>query len=154
MRSGRRTGSSKSGQSSSVGQRQRAASSSQLRTIYARAIASFASRFHSILEQLRAAAPTAEIIVSGAWNPEVGLQQAEPLYRALDKTIARSAAKSRARVANTYAALTPPGTARARRARLCVLTFFCSRSDLHPTDAGYRAMAGAFMAASGYPRKP
>jgi hypothetical protein len=26
--------------------------------------------------------------------------------------------------------------------------------DPHPTDAGYRAMAGAFMAASRYPGKP
>ena len=33
-------------------------------------IASFASRLSSILQQLRAAAPNAEIIVTGAWNPE------------------------------------------------------------------------------------
>jgi len=45
-----------------------------------RAIASFASRFASILRQLRSAAPTAEIIASGAWNPEVDrLARAEPL---------------------------------------------------------------------------
>jgi hypothetical protein len=39
-------------------------------------------------------------------------------------------------------------------ALLCALTFFCSKGDPHPTDAGYRAMADAFVAASGYPRKP
>jgi lysophospholipase L1-like esterase len=118
------------------------------------AIASFASRFNSILRQLRAGAPAAEIIVTGAWNPEVDrLKQAEPLYRSLDAAIARAAAASRARVANTFAAFNPPGSIATQRARLCALTFFCSKGDPHPTDAGYRAMADAFMAASGYPRK-
>ena len=119
------------------------------------AIATFASRFDSILRQLRAAAPTAEIIVSGAWNPEADrLEQAEPLYRALDAAIARVAAPSRARVANCLAAFNPPGSVESQKARLCALSFFCSKGDPHPTDAGYRAMADAFIAASGYPRKP
>jgi len=120
-----------------------------------RAIASFASRFSSILQRLRVAAPTAEIIVTGAWNPEADrLEQARPLYRSLDAAIARAAATSRVRVANIFAAFNPPGNVRTQRARLCALTFFCSKGDPHPTDAGYRAMANAFMTASGYPRKP
>ena len=49
------------------------------------ATASFASRLGSILQQLRAAAPTAEIIVTGAWNPDPDqLQQLKPLYRSLE----------------------------------------------------------------------
>ena len=120
-----------------------------------RAIATFASRFNSILQRLRVAAPTAEIIVTGAWNPEVDrLEQAQPLYRSLDAAIARAAAASRARVANIFAVFNPPGNVRTQKARLCALTFICSKGDPHPTDAGYRAMADAFMAASGYPRKP
>jgi lysophospholipase L1-like esterase len=119
------------------------------------AIAAFASRFNSIVQQLRSAAPTAEIIVTGAWNPEADrLAQVEPLYRSLDTAIARAAAASRARVANMFAAFNGPGNLRAQKARLCALTFICSKGDPHPTDAGYRAMAGAFMAASGYPSKP
>ena len=119
------------------------------------AIASFATRFNSILQQLRAAAPNAEIIVTGAWNPEADrLAQVEPLYRSLDAAIGRAAKASRARVANMFAALNGPGNVRTQKARLCSLTFFCSKGDPHPTDAGYRAMAGAFMTASGYPRKP
>jgi len=119
------------------------------------AIASFASRFNSILQQLRVAAPTAEIIVTGAWNPEADrVAQAEPLYRSLDAAIAGAAAASRARVANIFAAFNPPGNLRTQRARLCRLTFFCSKGDPHPTDVGYRAMADAFMVASGYLRKP
>jgi lysophospholipase L1-like esterase len=120
-----------------------------------RAIASVASRLNSILQRLRAAAPTAEIIVTGAWNPEADqLKQAEPLYRSLDAAIARAAATSHARVAKTFAVFNPPGSLRTQRARLCALTFFCSKGDPHPTDAGYRAMADAFMAASGYSLKP
>ena len=119
------------------------------------AIAEVASRLSSILRQLRATAPTAEIIVTGAWNPEVDrLEQAQPLYRSLDAAIARTAAASRTRVANMLAAFRPPGTVKAQKARLCALTFFCTKGDPHPTDAGYRAMADAFMAASAYPRKP
>jgi lysophospholipase L1-like esterase len=117
------------------------------------AIASFASRFDAILRQLRAAAPTAEIIVTGAWNPEADrVAQAEPLYRALGAAIRRTAAASRVRVANMFTAFNGAGNARTEKARLCALTFFCSTADPHPTDAGYRAMAGAFMAASGYAR--
>jgi lysophospholipase L1-like esterase len=119
------------------------------------AIASFAARFGSILQRLRAAAPGAEIIVTGAWNPEADrLAQVEPLYRSVDAAIARAAAASRARVANMFAAFNS-GSAAAQKARLCSITFYCSaKGDPHPNDAGYRAMAAAFMAASGYPRKP
>jgi hypothetical protein len=35
-----------------------------------------------------------------------------------------------------------------------VLTYICAMGDPHPNDAGYRAMANAFFAASGYARKP
>jgi len=100
------------------------------------------------------AAPTAEIIVTGAWNPEAdALKQIEPLYRSLDAAIARAASASRARVANMFAAFNGSGNIRAQRGRLCALSFICAKGDPHPTDAGYRAMADAFMAASGYPRK-
>src|SRR4029450_10633661 len=55
------------------------------------AIASFGSRFTTILHRLRAAAPTAQIIVTGAWNPEADrLTKTEALYRSVDKTIARA----------------------------------------------------------------
>jgi hypothetical protein len=89
--------------------------------------------------------------VTGAWNLEADkLKKTEPLYRSLDAAIARTAAASRARVAKMYAVFTPPGNVR----RVCVLTYICAMGDPHPNDAGYRAMANAFFAASGYPRKP
>ena len=115
------------------------------------AIASFASRFDAVLEQLRAAAPSAEIIVTGAWNPEVDqVKKTQPLYKSLDAAIRRTATGSRARVANMFAVFNPPANVR----RVCALSYICAKGDPHPNAAGYRAMAEAFFAASGYARKP
>jgi hypothetical protein len=50
-----------------------------------------------------------------------------------------------------FTALDGRGDPKAQKARLCSLTFFFSKRDPRPTDAGYRAMAGAFLAASRYP---
>jgi lysophospholipase L1-like esterase len=116
-----------------------------------KAIAAFASRLDSILEQLRSAAPKAEIIVTGAWNPEVDqVKKTQPLYRSLDAAIRRTAAGSHARVANMFAVFNPPANVR----RVCALSYICSNGDPHPNGAGYKAMAEAFYAASGYPRRP
>ena len=99
-------------------------------------------------------APSAEIVVSGAWNPEANhIRQTNPLYRSVGAAIDRVAAASRVRVADMFDALDGPGNAKAQQARLCRITFFCSTGgDPHPTHAGYRAMADAFLAASGYGR--
>jgi lysophospholipase L1-like esterase len=118
-------------------------------------IASFGSRLTSIVQRLRAAAPTAEIILTGAWNLDPNrLQQLRPIYRYLDVSIARAASASRARVAKASVVFNPSGNLRVQKARLCALTFICSKGDPHPTDAGYRALGDAFMRASGYTRKP
>jgi hypothetical protein len=49
-----------------------------------------------------------------------------------------------------YSVFNPPGNIR----RVCALSYICSKGDPHPNDTGYRAMADAFLAASGYTRKP
>jgi lysophospholipase L1-like esterase len=116
-------------------------------------LARFGSRLASIVGRLRAAAPNAEIILSGAWNFDVGeLAQTDPLFRSVDAAIARVAAAGKARVAKMYPVFNPAGSRARQKARLCALTFICSKGDPHPTDAGYRAMAAAFLAASGYPQ--
>ena len=92
--------------------------------------------------------------MTGAWNPDPNqLQQLSPVYRSLETSIARAAAGSGARVARMLPVFNPSGSLQVRKAKLCALTFICSKGDPHPTDAGYRAMANAHMAASGYPRK-
>jgi lysophospholipase L1-like esterase len=115
----------------------------------------FASRLTAILRRIRAAAPDAEIIVTGAWNPDPNsLGQLEAVYRSFETSIARAATAADARIARMLPVFNPTGSLQARKARLCAFTFICSKGDPHPTDAGYRAMADAILAASGYPRKP
>ena len=116
-----------------------------------RAVAKMGSRLGSILGQLRAAAPEAEIIATGAWNFEVGrLAKVRFLYRSLDKRISLAAAGSGATVADMRAVFNPHGGPAAVREKVCELTFICALGDPHPKNAGYRAMAEAFLAASGY----
>lgn len=107
----------------------------------------FGTRLSSILSQLRAAAPNAAIVVTGAWNPDPGqLVALKRIYNAFETAIAQAATESDARIARMLPVFNPPGTG---QARLCALTFICSKGDPHPTDLGYRAMADAVMRASG-----
>ncbi len=122
-----------------------------IRSHAAAGLARFTSRLASIVGRLRAAAPKAEILLTGAWNFDVEhLAQSDPLFRSIDATIARVAAAHRARVAELYSAFSPAGNPDRAKARICAFTFICSKGDPHPTDAGYRTMAAAFLTASGY----
>ena len=117
-----------------------------------KAIASFASRLDSILEQLRAAAPTAEIIVTGAWNPEV--DQVKKTAAALQARSTRPSHEPRPLRERGSRTCSRCSIRPANVRRVCALSYICSKGDPHPNDAGYRAMANAFFAASGYSRKP
>jgi lysophospholipase L1-like esterase len=109
----------------------------------------FASRLTAILQRIRAAAPHAEIIVTGAWNPDPNsLRQLALVYRSFEAAIARATTGSQAKIARMLPVLNPAGSLQAQRARLCKFTFICSKGDPHPTDAGYRAIADAVMRAS------
>jgi lysophospholipase L1-like esterase len=122
-----------------------------LRTRAPRALAQFGSRLTSILRRLRAASPKAEIIVTGAWNDDVAeLRQTDPLVHSLDTTMAGVAARAGARFAEIFPTFNPTGSLAREKARICALTFICSEGDGHPTNAGYRAIAVAVLAASGY----
>ena len=113
-------------------------------------LARFNSRLSTIVGKLRAAAPRAEIILTGAWNFDVERRvQVDPLLRSIDAVIGRVAAGKRARVAKMYSVFSAVG---GKKAPVCALTFICTKGDPHPTDAGYRAMAAAFLKASGYAR--
>jgi lysophospholipase L1-like esterase len=115
------------------------------------ALVAFGGRLASILARLRAAAPTAEIIVTGTWNETIAdLPHTNPLYQALDNTIAKAAQSARAHFADTLPVFNPRGTTAEERARICAYTFICSQGDGHPTDTGYRAIADTVLAASSY----
>jgi lysophospholipase L1-like esterase len=115
------------------------------------AVAALESRLGDILRRLRAAAPTAEILVTGAWNFNVdALAMTDPIFQSIDAAIRRATAAANGRFVSLYPVMSPPGNAARARARLCSLSFICARDDPHPTDAGYRAIAAAVWAASGY----
>jgi lysophospholipase L1-like esterase len=113
------------------------------------AIKEFASRLGVILGRLRSAAPNAEIIVTGLWNNS-DFREADLYFRRVNQTMARVTASARGRFADVFAAFNPQGNLARERARICILTYFCSQDDGHPTDAGYRAIAAAVWTASGY----
>jgi lysophospholipase L1-like esterase len=112
-------------------------------------LARLGSRLSTIVGRLRAAAPKAEIILTGAWNFDVEHRAVvDPLFHSIDAVIARAASAHGARVAKMYRVFAATG----KNPKVCALTFICSRDDVHPNDAGYRAMADVFLAASGYAR--
>ena len=125
-----------------------------VRAGYRRATARFASRLGSILHRLRVAAPHADIIVTGFWDEDLyALGQNAPLYRVLNQSTGRTAARANAHFADLIPAFNPAGGVAKEKARICALTFICSEGDGHPTDAGYRAIAVAVLAASGFDRR-
>jgi hypothetical protein len=107
------------------------------------ALAVFSSRFGSILRQVRAAAPNAEIIVTGVYDGNVaGFAVTDPLYRELDSTLAARAAASQAYFADTFPIFNPQGDPAREKARICALTFICSThgaTGIRPTPATGRS---------------
>src|SRR5262245_50583503 len=117
-------------------------------------IAHVASNISHILSALRAAAPNAEIIVTGAWDSFLdALAFADPLFRALNASMAQAAATNRARFADPFPIFNPQGDLTAEVQTICTLTLLCTQNDSHPSDAGYRALAGVVFDASQYIRQ-
>lgn len=115
------------------------------------AIAAYQARLTSILRHLHAAAPDAEIIVVGAYDPNIGaFAFADPLFTQLNQAQRAAAAAVRARFANPFPVFNPQGDPAAETTAICTLTLLCSQGDGHPSDTGYRALAGIVWAASGY----
>jgi lysophospholipase L1-like esterase len=119
-----------------------------------KATAQYASRLRSILGRLRAAAPTADLIVTGLWdtNDLSHLRLGDPLFKTANSVIAGVVRGEHGRFADVFPIFNPQGSLAREKARVCALTFICSRGDGHPTDAGYRAIAAVVWTASGYGR--
>ncbi len=96
----------------------------------------------SALARLRAAAPDAEIILTGAYDPNVGaFAFADPLFAAVNAAESAVARAARARFADPFPVFNPQGDVAAETAAICTLTLVCTRQDGHPSDAGYQALA-------------
>lgn len=107
----------------------------------------------AILERLRRAAPSVEIIVLGPFDPFIGsLEFADPLFMALNDAIAETAASASARYADIFPTFNPQGDIDAEIRALCMLTLWCTHGDGHPSDPGYQLMADTIFGVSGYER--
>jgi lysophospholipase L1-like esterase len=105
------------------------------------AIACAAANLESIIRQLRAAAPQAEIIVTGPWNISVGaFPDTDPLFIRFNEALKEPAADTRARYADLFPIFNPQGEIDAETAAICTLTLRCTDGDIHPSDAGYRVI--------------
>lgn len=107
----------------------------------------FGARLTSIVERLRAAAPRATIVLTGIWNFDAAhLEQTDSLVQSFNASTAKATVAAHARYASTFSIFRP-------QAKLCALTFACSKQDPHPTDMGYKAIAAAVLVAGGFPTK-
>jgi lysophospholipase L1-like esterase len=114
-------------------------------------IRKIAARLAGLLRPIRAAAPKAEIVLTGLYDFNADdLKRTDPLFEALNAAIARVAAGSHAHFADLFPAFNPKGDVKRERARICAYTFICSHEDAHPTNAGYRAIADAVWKAAHY----
>jgi lysophospholipase L1-like esterase len=98
-----------------------------------------------ILGDLRAAAPRAQIIVLGLYNPfGATIAGGDQLTAALNETLATVAAGVGAGFANPLPIFNPPGALEAPT--ICLLTNMCTPLvDIHPTDLGYAVLAGLIL---------
>jgi lysophospholipase L1-like esterase len=105
------------------------------------AIAAIASNLGAILGRLRAAAPSAEIIVTGAWNHRIGFfDLSDPLIKALNEAMADATASTGARFANPFPVFNPQGDLSLETATICALLLVCTEGDIHPSDAATRRL--------------
>jgi lysophospholipase L1-like esterase len=119
------------------------------------AIAQYRVRLTALLATLHAAAPDAEIILTGAYDPNVGaFAFADPLFQALNEAEAAAGATIGARFADPFPIFNPQGNVAAETVTICTLTLVCVARDSHPSDAGYRVLGGLVWDASGYDRLP
>jgi lysophospholipase L1-like esterase len=116
-------------------------------------IAHLTSNLALILTRLRAAAPDAEIIVTGAWDSYLdALPVADPLFQLLNTSMSTVAAAARVRFADPLPVFNPQGDPARELQAMCALTALCTDNDSHPTDAGYRALAEVVYQVSDYAR--
>jgi lysophospholipase L1-like esterase len=108
--------------------------------------AHIATSMGTILAQVRAKAPNAQIIVLGLYNPFGStIAGADQLTAQLNGVMRNVAAGFGARFADPLPLFNPPGAL--EQPTICLLTNMCTPLvDIHPTDLGYAVLAGTIIA--------
>ncbi len=109
------------------------------------AFAKIGANLGLILGELRAAAPRAQIIVLGLYNPfGETIAGGNALTADLNEVEAKVAAGVGARFADPLPFFNPPGALEAPT--ICLLTNMCTPLvDIHPTDLGYKVLGGLVL---------
>jgi lysophospholipase L1-like esterase len=114
-----------------------------------RSFANTQANLSTILARLRGAAPYAEIIVLGIYNPLiVTIPGSDPVAALFNSLLAKTAAEHRARFADPLPVF---NLAVNEIPTICSLTLMCTpQQDIHASDLGYQKLADVMLAASGY----
>lgn len=130
--------------------------------------AQITSNISSILDQLQAAAPNANYMVMGLYNPypgalTVGSISGDQAVAQLNSQIKQVAVSHGARFVDPLPVFNPTistgGAETGDVPTICALTGMCpggtynpasASADIHPSDKGYAALASLFESASGY----
>ena len=113
-------------------------------------LASLGANYGQILARLRKAAPNAEIITLGLYNPFAVVDPStNDLVATINQVIQQVAQSNRARFADAF----PPfNLSLPQPATLCVLSLVCAFGDIHPSDLGYQVIADIMWEAADYKR--
>jgi hypothetical protein len=104
-----------------------------------------ATNLNQILTAIQAAAPGSEIILLSQYDPYVvAIPESVPAFQSLNSGLGTVARAHGVRIADGSSAFTATS--------LCSLTLFCvaEHPDIHPSDAGYQALAQAVWSASSF----
>ena len=105
-----------------------------------------------ILGEIRATAPTTEIIVMGLYNPQFTLPGSDTLIESgFNPTMAGVASQFHAFFADPFPAINHGAAYPDEQTSVCSQIAICTAlQDIHPFDNGYAAIADVIFAASGY----
>jgi lysophospholipase L1-like esterase len=115
-------------------------------------VAHVAQNLGLILGEIRAAAPTTEIIVMGLYNPLFTVPGADQLVEgSFNPTMAQVASQFHAFFADPFPAINHGTAYPNEAASVCSQIAICTPlQDIHPFDNGYAAIASVIFTASGY----
>jgi lysophospholipase L1-like esterase len=113
-------------------------------------IATVAQNTTNALAQLNAAAPRANIIVLGLYNPLFTIPGSDALTQLFNSTIANVAANAGAQFADPFQTINHGAAYPNEAASVCSQIAICAFNDVHPFDNGYQAIAAVVFGASGF----